>query len=64
MNNQGWFIESNGELLFWIPPYLRPCSLIMDMTLVIPRPWIDVSYVMHGQEWHKIKNGNGVTVVL
>jgi len=58
MNDQGWFIGPNGELLLWVPPYLRPCSLITDAILVIPWPWLDVRPLMHGQEWQKIKNGN------
>ena len=55
INSQGWFVGSNGKLLFWVPPYLRPCSLTTERVLVIPRPWIDVSYFIYGQEWHKIR---------
>ena len=58
MNDQGWFIAPNGECLFWVPPYLRPCSLTTDTMLVLPRPWLDVNHLIHGQEWQKIKDGN------
>ena len=57
MNPEGWFVGPNGELLFWVPPYLRPCSLI-DMILVISRPWVDVSHLILGQEWQKINDKN------
>jgi len=56
MNPQGWFIGSNGEFLFWVPPYLRPWNLITDM-LVIPWPRVDVNHFIHGQTWHEINNG-------
>ena len=58
MNHQGWFIAPNGEFLFWVPPYLRPCSLTTDTMLVLSRPWVDAGNLMHGQEWRKIKDGN------
>ena len=61
MNSQGWFIGSNDELLFWVPPYLRPCSLLTDTMLVIPWPWVDVSHLIRGQEWVKINDGNLAT---
>ena len=51
MDSQGWFIGPNGEFFFWVPPYLRPCSLITDAMLW---PWADVSHLIHGQEWQKI----------
>jgi len=57
MNSQGWFIGPNGEYLFWIPPYLRPFSLITDV-FVITWTWINVSHFVHGQEWQKIYGGN------
>ena len=57
MNDQGWFIGPNDEFLLWVPPYLRPCSLTTDTLLVIPTTWLDVSHLMHGQEWQKIKDG-------
>ena len=58
MNRQGWFIGPNGELLFWVPSYLRPCSLATGIKLVIGDPgwWLDVTYLIHGQEWQKIKD--------
>jgi len=58
MNPLGWFTGPNGEFLFWVPPYLRPCSLITNSMLVIPGPWVDVSRLIHGSEWHKIRDGN------
>jgi len=60
MNHQGWFIGPNGELLFWVPSYLRPCSLTTYMQLVIPRlgSWLDLNHFIHGQEWQKIKDRN------
>ena len=58
MNPQGWFTGPYGELLFWVPPYLRPCSLTTDIPLVIPWPQVDVSHLLHGQEWQKINDGN------
>jgi len=58
MNPQGWFIGPNGEFLFWVPPYLRPCSLIADTMLVIPWSWVDVSHFIHGQEWQNINDEN------
>ena len=58
MNPQGWFIGLHGELLFWVPPYLRPWSLITDTPLVIPWPRVDVSYLVHGKEWQRIHDGN------
>ena len=58
MNPQGWYIGPNGEFFFWVPLYLRPCSLITYTTLVIPGPWVDVSHSIHGWEWQKIINGN------
>ena len=54
MNPQGWFIGPNDELLFWVPSYLRPCSLTTDSMLVIPWPWVDVSFLILGQEWWKV----------
>ena len=57
-NPQGWFLGPNGEFLFWVPPYLRPCSLITDTMLVIPWTWIDVTPLIHGQEWQGIKDQN------
>jgi len=59
MNDQGWFIGPTGEFLFWVPSYLRPCSFTIDTQLVIARlgSWFDVTYLIHGQEWQKIKDG-------
>ena len=54
MDSQGWFIGPNGEFLFWVPPYLRPCSLITDTMLVVQWPWVDVNHLIHGHEWQKI----------
>jgi len=55
MNYHGWFIGPNGEFLFWVPSYLRPCRLTTDTKLVIAGlgSWLDVSNVIHGQEWQK-----------
>ena len=60
MNNQGWFIGPNGKFLFWVPPYLRPYTLLTDTMLVIPWPRLDVSHLMHasGREWLKINDGD------
>ena len=60
MNPQGWFTGPHGELLFWVPHYLRPCSLITDkmFKLVIPWSWIDVNHFIHGEEWQSINDGN------
>ena len=61
MNNQGWFIGPNDELLSWVPPYLRPCSLTTGVKFVIRRGpsshWLSVDHVMHGQDWQKILKG-------
>ena len=60
MNHQGWFIGPNSEFLFWVPSYLRPCSLTTDTKRVIIGlgSWLDVNHLIHGQEWWKIKDRN------
>ena len=59
MDHQGWFIGPNGELLFWVPSYLRPLSgLTTNTKLVIVAglgSWLDVTHLINGQEWQKIK---------
>ena len=63
MNDQGWFIGPNGEFLFWIPSYLRPCSLTTDAKWVTESlgSWLDLTHVIHGQEWQKIKDRDSST---
>ena len=58
MNDQGWLIGPNGEYLYWIPLYLRPCRLVgPDTKFVIMRgSCLDISHVTHGEEWQIIKD--------
>jgi hypothetical protein len=57
MNNRGWFIGKNNELLLWVPPSLRkpdwtPASfLIIPQQLYIPNR---LGEMVHGREWRKI----------
>jgi WD40 repeat protein len=57
INNRGWFIGKNNELLLWVPPSLRkpdwtPASfLIIPQRLHIPNR---LREMVHGQEWREI----------
>jgi len=64
MDDRGWFTGENGQLLFWIPPYLRPRFPHPPTRLVIPSsPELDVSQMVHGDRWHEVYVGNNVEVL-
>ena len=62
MDHKGWFTGPNGEFVFWVPSYLRPCNITIDTKLVIAslgsQPWLDVTHFIHGQEWQRINDRN------
>ncbi|PVF91385.1 hypothetical protein CPB86DRAFT_770742 [Serendipita vermifera] len=54
MNEQGWVLGPNLELLFWVPPDLRLGLLWPNNTLVIGKcikTKLDLSSFVHGESW-------------
>jgi hypothetical protein len=57
MDHRGWFTGHNGALLFWVPVDLRYIFFCPGNQMVLPRGVeLDVSKMVHGEEWHKVKD--------
>ena len=56
LQNDGWIVGPNRQLLLWVPPSYQKLFLYTPWThLVIPRgnPKLDLSKMAHGPAWHK-----------
>ncbi|KAJ7665615.1 WD40 repeat-like protein [Mycena rosella] len=54
--DDGWVLNSAGELMFWVPPWLREGLYLPRNTLVIcgqGTTKLDLSRFVHGAEWQK-----------
>ncbi|KAJ7093772.1 WD40 repeat-like protein [Mycena epipterygia] len=54
--NDGWVLNSEGHLMFWVPPWLREGLYFPRNSLVICRQGtakLDLSRFVHGTEWQK-----------
>ncbi|KAJ6568883.1 WD40 repeat-like protein, partial [Mycena capillaripes] len=52
----GWVSNTNGELMFWVPPWLREGLYHPAHTLMIRSKGttkLDLSHFVHGTEWQK-----------
>ncbi|KIM24753.1 hypothetical protein M408DRAFT_75414, partial [Serendipita vermifera MAFF 305830] len=56
----GWIRGPNSELLFWVPPEIRPRLCALSNILVIDRQkaWttLDLEHFVHGEEWSQCKD--------
>ncbi|KIM24756.1 hypothetical protein M408DRAFT_228863 [Serendipita vermifera MAFF 305830] len=56
----GWIRGPNLELLFWVPPEIRPRLCALSNVLVIDREkaWtiLDLEHFVHGEEWSHCKD--------
>ncbi|KIM19869.1 hypothetical protein M408DRAFT_82921, partial [Serendipita vermifera MAFF 305830] len=59
-SQDGWILGPNGELLFWIPPGIRPRICPPRNVLVIDaqKVWVslELEFFAHGQAWSCCKN--------
>ena len=56
LQNDGWIVGPNGQLLLWVPPSYHKSFLYTPWTqMVIPRgnAELDLSKMAHGLAWHK-----------
>ncbi|KAJ7108208.1 hypothetical protein C8R44DRAFT_298178 [Mycena epipterygia] len=54
--DDGWVLNSAGQLMFWVPPWLRDGLYLPHNALVICRQGttkLDLSRFVHGTEWQK-----------
>ncbi|KAJ7481001.1 hypothetical protein FB451DRAFT_1239033 [Mycena latifolia] len=54
--DDGWILNSRGDLMFWVPPWLRDGLYLPRNTLVICRQVttrLDLNRFVHGTEWQK-----------
>ncbi|KAJ7108211.1 hypothetical protein C8R44DRAFT_884977 [Mycena epipterygia] len=54
--DDGWVLNSAGQLMFWVPPWLREGLYLPHNALVICRKGttkLDLSRFVHGPEWQK-----------
>ena len=52
----GWITGPNGELLFWVPPWMRSGLYDSRTSLIIgrfPKTKLDLSKFVHGPQWQK-----------
>ncbi|KAJ7121465.1 WD40 repeat-like protein [Mycena epipterygia] len=52
----GWVLNSAGDLMFWVPPWLRGGLYLPQNSLVISargKTKLDLSQFVHGTEWQK-----------
>ncbi|KIM30107.1 hypothetical protein M408DRAFT_66858, partial [Serendipita vermifera MAFF 305830] len=56
----GWIRGPNSELLFWVPPEIRPRLYRLGPILVIDgrKAWttLDLEHFVHGKEWSRCKD--------
>jgi len=55
-SKDGWVLNSAGDLLFWVPPWLRDGLYFPQNSLVIcarGTTKLDLSQFVHGTEWQK-----------
>jgi hypothetical protein len=60
MDDYGWVLGPNSELLFWVPPDLRTGLYRPNNALVIGKcitTKLDVSSFAHGESWTNCKGG-------
>ena len=56
LQNDGWIVGQNGQLLLWVPPsYHKPFSYTPWTHLVLSEggPELDLSKMVHGPAWHE-----------
>ncbi|KAJ7828163.1 hypothetical protein B0H14DRAFT_2194692, partial [Mycena olivaceomarginata] len=55
-SNNGWVANATGELMFWLPPWLREGMYVPHTKPVIRTGGttkLDLSRFVHGTEWQK-----------
>ncbi|KIM24258.1 hypothetical protein M408DRAFT_243234 [Serendipita vermifera MAFF 305830] len=56
----GWVLGPSAQLLFWVPPEIRPRLCPLSNSLVIDRQigWttLDLDHFVHGREWARCKD--------
>ncbi|KAJ7107902.1 hypothetical protein C8R44DRAFT_714576 [Mycena epipterygia] len=56
LKGDGWVLNSAGDLMFWVPPWLREGLYFPRSSIVICAEGttkLDLSRFVHGTEWQK-----------
>ena len=54
----GWVVDSNSELLFWVPPQIHAGLMLREGDIVIgrmPKTRLDLTSFVYGKAWPSCK---------